>query len=375
MKVIMRMKRRSVPPVAPSDRVPHVSVFAISNAFQYTEVKCDKFKGLLYAQIVRHRSTDDGWILTMWRDKEAFDAVSSWFLSETGLQAPMCEGIHLDFREPRKSVWRRLTIAQLWAAVASLLLIGQNLHNSWTGYQWLVGRPSIETSAAPTVVDALVGEPFQFDLHVKNTRQEGNCDILFSKLSSEPPDAMALEPLAARHASAVEPNKDAVLSVKARPLRDGRFKVKINGQATTGFIPQHLDIAAQIDVRVWRALSWESRGVRQATADGKLCEADFVLSPGKHFSLGLDTEARLDRSPGVRFVAVRFPGVQDFTPLQVANTPGKEVATLTWRTPEIKEMREVSFTLILAADQPTGKTRPEWEVLAQSIRFGFDQSK
>ena len=148
----------------------------------------------------------------------------------------------------------------------------------------------------------------------------------------------------------------------------------VTGQATAGLIWSKLSFQRSVSVRVWRPLALGARRIKSITPGGKLCRAEFELNPGRHYSLGVESEAKVERIPNLRFLGVQFRGTQQYKTYEVGDKPGKEVATLEWRTAELSPMRAETFTLIMQTDAKVGKTRDEWEAVLQAIQCTFSEA-
>ncbi len=368
--------RLKAPPEVPADRTPHVVIFSTPAAFHHEEIDVGACKGLLYVEALGGEGDGTGRLLAAWRDRDAYQAARARFLdaNEGISEGGAWQGPHLDTLRPKKRWWQQWTPARIWAAVATLFLALAYVEKIRDASGWLIGPPLIETSSKPVPANFLAGEPFLLDVTVRNTRQLGDCVVEFLDQRAEPPNGLVLDQLARRTVPAVKPNGEAILPVTGWAQQEGKYKVVIRARATAGLISSTEEFEAQADVRVWRALEFGTRRVKNTTAGGKLCEAEVDLHVGRRYPLGIEAEAELKQVPGVHFLAVRFPGTSQFTPRHT-DEPGKEVATLEWRTPELAPMRTTTFSLILESVANAGKTRDEWEAVVRGILCHFNEAR
>jgi hypothetical protein len=372
----VKKRKMTVPPAPATELTPHVVFFSVPASFDYEEFKVGTYKGLLYLEALGAGAEKEGRLLTVWRDKRAYEAANPRFLDDTGLtnNNSLWEGFHLRTSKAEKSRWKRLSPSQIWAVVVTIFLALGYVEKVRDASGWLIGPPRIETSSQSTPIDVLIGEPFKFEVTVRNTRPLGDCFIEFLDVSADEPSVLALDPLALRSVPAVKPDSKAVLPVLGKAMHEGKSKVVIRGQATAGLIPSKQEFRLSSEINVWPPLKLGLRHLKDTTADGKLCEVEFEFHPGRRFPLGVEAEAKLERVPDVRFIGVRFPGTNDFTPCESWKVPGKEVATLEWRTPELVPMRRMTFSVLLESVAKQGKTRDEWEVVIQGIYCAFNEA-
>jgi len=363
----------SVPPAAGAELTPYAVMFAMPAGFNYAgNVNVDAYKGLLYAEALGVSGGGDGRLLAVWRDRPAYEAAKASFLDNTGLPPQVLwEGYHLDVRRPGKPWWRRLTPAGVWAALATLSLVLTNLQTIWSGYGWLVGPPDIQPVVPAEATNVLVNEPFRFEVMERNTRTVGDCSIEFTEESADRPGGLAFDPLMGGLHPGVKPDGTAVLTVSGKGLQEGLYQVRVNGRAKAGVIPSTRDfMTPPAVVRVWgEAPHVVSGPVKKLLAGGKACEAEFELKTGRGSPDGIVLQALLLRFPGVRFDVVRFPGTTQFTPGPPAGAPGKEVASIKWKTSELLPKHAIPFTLLLESMAEKGKTAEDWDTVVQAVQF------
>jgi len=365
------------PPKLAAELTPHVVIFFTQANFDHKKLEVNAHKGLLYVETLGGGAGNSGRLLTVWRDKPAYDAAKPQFLNETGLlnDKTLFEGYHLGTREGEKSFVKRLTLAQICATIAILVVALQNVKIIGDASGWLFGPPAIETSIHSTPTDVLIGEPFKFEMTARNTSPLGESYIEFLKQLANPPNGLSLDQLAVRSVPAIKPDGKAVLPVSGKALSEGKYTVLVEGRAKAGYISSKLKFTMSAEVRVWPRLALSARRVKNRTAEGKVCQAEFDLRVGRRFPAGIDAVFKLERVPGVLFIGLSFPGKNVYTPYQKWDKPGKEVATLEWRSPELIPMTAVPFTIILESTAKQGKTSEEWEAVVQGIQFTYDEAR
>ena len=371
-----KRSRKAVVPTPAAELTPHAVLFSVPTAFRYEKVEVGTYRGLLYMEALGSGSKQEGRLLTIWRDNTAYQAAQPRFLHDTGLTSndAVWEGFHLDTCLAKRRWWRRLTLTQVWAGLATLFLLLGYAQQARDACGWLVGPPAIEPSIESAPINILAGEPFKFTVAVRNTRALGDCFIEFLDQSVDSSDALALDPLSLRSFPAVKPNGEAVLPVSGKAKQEGEFNVIVKGRATAGLIWSERTFESPRKVKVWRPVAIGPRRVKHTTKDGKSCEAEFKLLVGRHFPVGLEAEAKLERVPNVCFVGVRFPDMHSASPPHETMRPGHEVATLEWRTRELAPMCVAPFTLLLKNVGSQNKTREQWEAIVESIQCTFSEA-
>src|SRR5688572_1364296 len=314
------LRSNQQPPIS-ENITPHAVIYTIPNNRNWNDLRAQNYAGLQFVQLLRGDVGTEGRLLAIWRSRPAFQAAAEQFETELSLvdRGPIWEGFYIEARRPDSAWWKSWTVSQLWAAIATLFLILGYLEQIRDASGWLIGPPAIEVASSPTTINALIGETFAAKTVARNTRLLGECAVEFESQSASPPNGIALDPLSLRVVPAVQPNESAELPITGKALQEGVYELAIAGKATAGLIPSHKNFTSSLKVNVWRPIALGQRRIKSISAGGKLCEAELELRPGRSFPRGLDVEAQIKQMPGVRFLGVRFPGVEQFTP-HVAST-------------------------------------------------------
>lgn len=174
-------KRRSkiIPPLSLEETTPQAVIFSTPTDFEYTKIDVGTYKGLLYMEVLGATAGNNGRILTVWRSRSAYEAAKPRFLSGANLEEArvLFEGFHLDTCLANKSWWRRLTLSQIWAGIATIFLALGYVGQIRDASGWLFGPPKIERSVPPVPIDVLLGERFKCEVAARNIRSLGDCYI------------------------------------------------------------------------------------------------------------------------------------------------------------------------------------------------------
>jgi len=156
-------------------------LFDTPPGFDHQQIEVGDYNGLLFVEGLARDTGQTGRILTAWRDKRAYDAAAQRFITERNLaefDAPW-EGFHLGTCVPKRSLWRRVPYARLWAVVTVIFLA--------LGYADTIrdrfGAPRVEPLVSAAPQDFLLGDPIRFDTVVRNTAEIGHCNVEFLKHS------------------------------------------------------------------------------------------------------------------------------------------------------------------------------------------------
>ena len=173
-------RRRSVPPAPTNDQVPYVAVFHTTDAFRYVRFKCDQFHGLLYLQIVQIRQQAAvGY--SACRGSNRLRRLRACLAIRNGSRCSEFRGQPSESSGAEKELLAATDARPDVGRPRLVLLIGQNMHNSWSGYQWLIGHPTVEWSVPPNGVDALIGEPFKFEVRLGISARKAIAKFIFPK--------------------------------------------------------------------------------------------------------------------------------------------------------------------------------------------------
>jgi hypothetical protein len=367
------------PPPLPPAVTPFTVLYTVGASFDYLAIKTDEYRGLLFIEVVVDVSDAVLQLITVWQSQDAYRAISPTFFLRSGLSTAAAtvssQGLLGDTLKAKKPWWSRY-LPRTWGWTVAAITFGF-LALSWVrtivdASGWLFGSPDVETVTASQPIDVLVGEPIKFTMGVRNVQKIGDCYFHFGELKEEPSGLLNLDKLAVTSYSAVPANGQVDVPISGKAATAGDCNVTLIGVATSGLLKRSRPILSTFPVRVWRPVKEGHRVIR--IANPKYCEMEIDLLVGKRFALGMEAEATLEKTRGVKILGVRSPGTQKMESDHNWSTPGKEVARLVWRTGELEAFRTVQFVVFFGADG-RDLTKDEWEPVVQNTQFAFEEAR
>lgn len=370
------MKRNEcVPPQLAAELTPHVAIFTTPANFDHEKIRVGEFKGLVYIEVLG--ASDQGRLVAIWRDEQAYKAAAARFLHRVGLDqvAPMWEGFQLAILTPLKGFLTLLTPARLLAGISTLALVLGNFSTIRDIVSSAIFPPSIQASLQPTSADVVEDDPYRTEASIRNTRSLGNCSIDFAELSVTPANGIEMNPLQDALYSSVKPNERVPLSLTGKALHAGTYSLTVKGTAKAGwFWKTERPFEASAQVTVWRPYVLSPHRDKHVNTNGQLRTAVFELKVGRRYPSGLRAKAVLEPTAGIRFTSVGFPGTPNWPPpTENWSEKGKEIATIEWRTPDLPGLHVVQFNLLLESVGDVGKSDNDWEKIVQNVSCFFNE--